>query len=184
VPRFGSSQRAVMILAFTSSSRPTCLISLRSGGSGLQRRQSGPLHTTHDRQIAPSSGRGLTRCRTASGAASIPAPEEPEAQQPASTGAASPAAQPPASPAAQPEPEPQAPSGGLAGWFKAQQQKGKEGKGKLAALGLAAVLAYGLFDGISYTIAFSIAFLGYEARTGLNPTQNVADLVKICVLMW
>lgn len=42
----------------------------------------------------------------------------------------------------------------------------------------------GLFDGVSYTIAFAIAFLGYEARTGLNPTQNVADLVKICVLMW
>jgi hypothetical protein len=41
-----------------------------------------------------------------------------------------------------------------------------------------------MFDGLSYTIAFAIAFLGYEARTGLNPTQNVADLVKICVLMW
>ena len=42
----------------------------------------------------------------------------------------------------------------------------------------------GLFDGISYTIAFSIAFLGYEAQTGLNPTQNVADLIKIVILMW
>lgn len=41
-----------------------------------------------------------------------------------------------------------------------------------------------MFDGLSYTIAFAIAFLGYEARTGLNPTQNVADLVKICILMW
>lgn len=29
------------------------------------------------------------------------------------------------------------------------------------------------------TIAFSLAFLGYEARTGLNPTANVADIVKI-----
>lgn len=37
---------------------------------------------------------------------------------------------------------------------------------------------------MSYTIAFSIAFIGYEAKTGLNPTQNVADIVKICVLMW
>ena len=27
--------------------------------------------------------------------------------------------------------------------------------------------------------AFALAFLGYEARTGLNPTQNVADIVKI-----
>lgn len=41
-----------------------------------------------------------------------------------------------------------------------------------------------LFDGVSYTIAFAIAFLGYEARTGLNPTQNVADLVKVRVLLW
>lgn len=31
--------------------------------------------------------------------------------------------------------------------------------------------------------AFALAFLGYEARTGLNPTQNVADIVKIwCAL--
>lgn len=31
--------------------------------------------------------------------------------------------------------------------------------------------------------AFALAFLGYEAQTGLNPTQNVADIVKIwCVL--
>ncbi|PRW57660.1 hypothetical protein C2E21_3742 [Chlorella sorokiniana] len=32
--------------------------------------------------------------------------------------------------------------------------------------------------------SFALAFLGYEARTGLNPTQNVADIVKICILMW
>ncbi len=41
----------------------------------------------------------------------------------------------------------------------------------------------GLFDGVSYTIAFALAFLGYEAQTGLNPTQNVSDIVKICILM-
>ncbi|KAL4457305.1 hypothetical protein ABPG75_012170 [Micractinium tetrahymenae] len=75
-------------------------------------------------------------------------------------------------------------SGGLFGWLKAQQQRSAELRAKLATLGLAAVLAYGLFDGISYTIAFSLAFLGYEAQTGLNPTQNVADIVKICILMW
>ena len=34
---------------------------------------------------------------------------------------------------------------------------------------------------MSYTIAFSLAFLGYEARTGLNPTQNVAAIVQVCV---
>lgn len=44
--------------------------------------------------------------------------------------------------------------------------------------------ATGLFDGLTYTIAFAVAFLGYEARTGLNPTQNIADLAKICILMW
>lgn len=47
-----------------------------------------------------------------------------------------------------------------------------------------AIYTAGMFDGVSYTIAFTIAFLGYEARTGLNPTQNVADIVKICILMW
>lgn len=41
----------------------------------------------------------------------------------------------------------------------------------------------GLFDGVSYTIAFALAFIGYEAQTGLNPTQNVSDIVKICILM-
>jgi hypothetical protein len=41
-----------------------------------------------------------------------------------------------------------------------------------------------MFDGLSYTVAFSLAFLGYEARTGLNPTANMADIVKICILMW
>ena len=29
-----------------------------------------------------------------------------------------------------------------------------------------------------------IAFLGYEARTGLNPTANIRDLVKVCIVMW
>ena len=38
--------------------------------------------------------------------------------------------------------------------------------------------------GITYTAAFTLAWLGYEARTGLNPTQNLADVVKIMVLMW
>ena len=70
------------------------------------------------------------------------------------------------------------------GWWKRYREKSKVLREKLLALGPAAVLAYGLFDGVSYTIAFCIAFLGYEAKTGLNPTQNVADIVKICILMW
>lgn len=69
-------------------------------------------------------------------------------------------------------------------WWQRQQQKSAALRKKLVALGPAAVLAYGLFDGITYTIAFSIAFLGYEAKTGLNPTANLADIVKIVLLMW
>lgn len=102
--------------------------------------------------------------------------------------------------------------GGLWGWLRAQQQRTADLRKRLASLGLAAALSYGelgrrggarfsccrgchsseaslpvppagIFDAMTYTIAFSLAFLGYEARTGLNPTQNVADIVKICILM-
>lgn len=76
------------------------------------------------------------------------------------------------------------PPAGFLAWWKTQQQKSAELRKKLVSLGPAAVLAYGMFDGVSYTIAFAIAFLGYEARTGLNPTANVADIIKICILMW
>ena len=41
----------------------------------------------------------------------------------------------------------------------------------------------GLFDGLTYTVAFSLAFLGYEARYGVNPTTDMAAVAKICVLM-
>jgi hypothetical protein len=82
------------------------------------------------------------------------------------------------------DPPPLPPPAGIVGWWKTQQAKTAELRSKLASLGLAAILAYGMFDGLSYTIAFSIAFLGYEAQTGLNPTQNVADIIKICILMW
>lgn len=69
-------------------------------------------------------------------------------------------------------------------WYSAQQERSKKLRDTLIGYGPAAVLAYGLFDGVSYSIAFAIAFLGYEARTGLNPTSNVGDIVKICILMW
>ncbi|KAI8104907.1 hypothetical protein M9435_000084 [Picochlorum sp. BPE23] len=69
-------------------------------------------------------------------------------------------------------------------WFRRNAEKSAALRKKLISYGPAAVLAYGLFDGVSYSIAFAIAFLGYEARTGLNPTANVADIVKICILMW
>lgn len=72
----------------------------------------------------------------------------------------------------------------LKGWWKTNQDKSRVVKEKLMSYGPAAVLAYGLFDGVSYSIAFAIAFLGYEAQTGLNPCANISDLVRICVLMW
>ncbi|CAI0559629.1 unnamed protein product [Linum tenue] len=55
---------------------------------------------------------------------------------------------------------------------------------KLAKLGLAAVLAYGLFDGVTYTTFFVLAFLGYEKSTGKNPAANLQALLGIVILMW
>lgn len=55
---------------------------------------------------------------------------------------------------------------------------------KLAKLGLAAVLAYGLFDGVTYTTFFILAFLGYEKSTGKNPAANLQALLGIVILMW
>ncbi|GAB4842835.1 hypothetical protein Ancab_012812 [Ancistrocladus abbreviatus] len=55
---------------------------------------------------------------------------------------------------------------------------------KLAKLGLAAVLAYGLFDGVIYTTFFVLAFLGYEKSTGKNPAANLQALLGIVILMW
>lgn len=50
---------------------------------------------------------------------------------------------------------------------------------KLAKLGLAAVLAYGIFDGITYTSFFVLAFLGYEKSTGNNPAANLQALIGV-----
>lgn len=55
---------------------------------------------------------------------------------------------------------------------------------KLAKLGLAAVLAYGLFDAVTYTSFFVIAFLGYEKSTAKNPATNLKALLGIVILMW
>lgn len=55
---------------------------------------------------------------------------------------------------------------------------------KLAKLGLAAVLAYGLFDGVTYTTFFILAFLGYEKSTGTNPAANLQALLGIVIMMW
>ncbi|KAJ0080139.1 hypothetical protein Patl1_24295 [Pistacia atlantica] len=48
---------------------------------------------------------------------------------------------------------------------------------KLAKLGLSAVLASGLFDGVTYTSFFLLAFLGYERSTGKNPATILKALL-------
>lgn len=52
-------------------------------------------------------------------------------------------------------------------------------RARVAKLGLAAVLAYGLFDGVTYTTFFVLAFLGYEKSTGLNPAANLKALLGV-----
>lgn len=55
---------------------------------------------------------------------------------------------------------------------------------KVAKLGLAAVLAYGIIDGVTYTSFFVIAFMGYERTTGNNPAANLQSLLGIIIAMW
>lgn len=50
---------------------------------------------------------------------------------------------------------------------------------ELAKLGLAAVLAYGIIDGVTYTSFFVLAFLGYEKTTGNNPAANLQSLLGV-----
>ena len=59
------------------------------------------------------------------------------------------------------------------------QKNGNELRARVAKFGLAAVLAYGLFDGVTYTTFFVAAFLGYEKSTGLNPTANLKALLGV-----
>jgi hypothetical protein len=56
-------------------------------------------------------------------------------------------------------------------------------RARVAKLGLAAVLAYGLFDAVTYTTFFVLAFLGYEKSTGKNPAANIKALlgVRLCL---
>ncbi|RLM75053.1 uncharacterized protein C2845_PM15G20730 [Panicum miliaceum] len=73
------------------------------------------------------------------------------------------------------------PKGGF--WTKWMVQSA-EARARVAKLGLAAVLAYGLFDAITYTTFFVLAFLGYEKSTGKNPAANLKALLGIVILMW
>lgn len=50
---------------------------------------------------------------------------------------------------------------------------------RVAKLGLAVVLAYGLFDAVTYTTFFGLAFLGYEKSTGKNPAANLQALLGV-----
>lgn len=72
----------------------------------------------------------------------------------------------------------------LTSWWKNWQTNASEMRAQVAKLGLAAVLAYGLFDGITYTSFFVLAFLGYEKSTGQNPAANLKALLGVVVLMW
>lgn len=54
-------------------------------------------------------------------------------------------------------------------------------RAKVAKLGLAAVLAYGLFDAVTYTTFFVLAFLGYEKSTGKNPAANLKALLGVWI---
>ncbi|KAK4778673.1 hypothetical protein SAY86_006201 [Trapa natans] len=70
------------------------------------------------------------------------------------------------------------------GFWSKWKANSAELSAKLAKLGLAAVLAYGLFDGVTYTTFFILAFLGYEKSTGKNPAANLQALLGIVILMW
>nr|CAB3488148.1 unnamed protein product [Digitaria exilis] len=80
----------------------------------------------------------------------------------------------------EPEPEPEPKRGFWTKWMVGSA----EARARVAKLGLAAVLAYGLFDAVTYTTFFVLAFLGYEKSTGKNPAANLKALLGIVILMW
>lgn len=55
------------------------------------------------------------------------------------------------------------------GWFA----KERFSRQKLASLGFSAVVAYGLLDAVTYTIAFCVAFLTIERTKQINPVQDI-----------
>lgn len=59
------------------------------------------------------------------------------------------------------------------------QENSAEMSAKVAKLGLAAVLAYGIIDGVTYTSFFVLAFMGYEKTTGNNPAANLQSLLGV-----
>eukprot|EP00899_Mesostigma_viride_P016088 jgi/Mesvir1/24480/Mv21837-RA.1 len=83
---------------------------------------------------------------------------------------------------------PPAQQGGILNYLKAyfltKKTESAALKERIGKLGLAAVLAYGLVDGLTYTTAFCIAFVSYEKATGLNPARNLQALAGVVVAMW
>ena len=41
------------------------------------------------------------------------------------------------------------------------------------------MLAYGLFDGVTYNTFFVMSFFGYEKSTGKNPAANFKALIGV-----
>ncbi|MCO5577388.1 hypothetical protein L7F22_031220 [Adiantum nelumboides] len=108
---------------------------------------------------------------------SLPSPKRPVAASSSSAGADLPHHDAPNSSSQQPPPTKRS-------IWTLWQGNAAEMRAQVAKLGLAAVLAYGLFDGITYTTFFVLAFLGYEKSTGTNPAANIQALLGIVILMW
>ncbi|XP_074273103.1 uncharacterized protein LOC141596761 isoform X1 [Silene latifolia] len=81
-------------------------------------------------------------------------------------------------------PQDQSQDQGNVGFWEKWKVNSAEMSAKLAKLGLAALLAYGLFDAVTYTSFFVLAFLGYEKSTGKNPAANIQALIGIVIMMW
>ncbi|KAL6843785.1 hypothetical protein ACP4OV_026356 [Aristida adscensionis] len=89
-----------------------------------------------------------------------------------------------ASAAGSPRSEPQGEPRRTGGFWTKWMVGSAEARARVAKLGMAAVLAYGLFDAVTYTVFFVLAFLGYEKSTGKNPAANLKALLGIVILMW
>ncbi|KAG0627291.1 hypothetical protein M758_2G189300 [Ceratodon purpureus] len=68
--------------------------------------------------------------------------------------------------------------------WKFWQMNAGELKEKVAKLGRAGLLAYGLFNAITYTTMFYVAFLAFEKSTGQNPANNLKACLGGMVTMW
>lgn len=68
-------------------------------------------------------------------------------------------------------------------FWKNWQMNAGDLKEKVAKLGRAGLLAYGLFNAITYTTFFFIAFLAFE-KTGQNPANNLKACLGGMVSMW